>query len=246
MITIFLKWSSSSSWVISCLRSGDTSSTVSALCYTVPKSARGSSLHALESGSDYKTRGMSSDNRVIFGPGVSMSTCDVKLIDDSEYELSEEFQLVLSDASDNARMGDVTVAKVIIDGPNDASTVFLGNGTFTFSEDAGWLRSSVVGSIMGVSFVKCPIQYLCNIHSLKYLPTGTIEIPVLRQGSDLSSVTSVWCATRPAEQDSATPGIDYIPSSKKVEFKPGKTEEVIKLYCPHMYSHDWYLLALFQ
>ncbi|XP_051540724.1 extracellular matrix organizing protein FRAS1-like [Myxocyprinus asiaticus] len=175
-------------------RKGDTSSTVSALCYTVPKSARGSSLHALESGSDYKTRGMSSENRVIFGPGVSMSTCDVKLIDDSEYELSEEFELVLSDASDNARMGDVSVAKVIIDGPNDASTVFLGNSSFTFSEDA-----------------------------------GTIEIPVLRQGSDMSSVTSVWCATRPAEQDSATPGMDYIPSSKKVEFKPGKTEETCSL-----------------
>ncbi|XP_030622204.1 extracellular matrix organizing protein FRAS1 [Chanos chanos] len=175
-------------------RKGDTSSMVSALCYTMPKSAQGSSLHALESGSDYKSRGMSRENRVIFGPGVSMSTCDVKLIDDSEYELSEEFELVLSDASDNARMGDITIAKVIIDGPNDASTVFLGNGSFTFSEDA-----------------------------------GTIEIPVLRHGSDLSSVTSVWCATRPADQDSATPGVDYIPSSKKIEFKPGKTEETCSL-----------------
>lgn len=110
---------------------------MSALCYTTAKSAQGSSLHALESGSDYKSRGMTSDNRVIFGPGVSMSTCDVKLIDDSEYELSEEFQLVLADASDNARMGEVTLAKVIIDGPNDASTVSLSNATFTFSEDAG-------------------------------------------------------------------------------------------------------------
>ncbi|MEQ2203725.1 hypothetical protein XENOCAPTIV_002767 [Xenoophorus captivus] len=79
---------------------------------------------------------MSGDSRVIFGPGVSMSTCDVKLIDDSEYELSEEFELVLSDASDNARMGDVSSAKIIIDGPNDASTVTLGNATFTFTEDA--------------------------------------------------------------------------------------------------------------
>ncbi|XP_030272850.1 extracellular matrix organizing protein FRAS1 isoform X1 [Sparus aurata] len=175
-------------------RKGDTSSTVSALCYTVAKSAQGSSLHALESGSDYKSRGMSNDNRVIFGPGVSMSTCDVKLIDDSEYELSEEFELVLSDASDNARMGDVTSAKVVIDGPNDASTVSLGNATFTFSEDA-----------------------------------GTIEIPVLRHGSDLSSVTSVWCATRPSDPPSASPGVDYIPSSKKVEFKPGKTEETCSL-----------------
>lgn len=110
---------------------------MSALCYTVAKSAQGSSLQALESGSDYKSRGMTNDNRIIFGPGVSMSTCDVKLIDDSEYELSEEFELVLSDASDNARMGDVTLAKVVIDGPNDASTVSLGNATFTFSEDAG-------------------------------------------------------------------------------------------------------------
>ncbi|KAE8291739.1 Extracellular matrix protein FRAS1 Precursor [Larimichthys crocea] len=126
-------------------RKGDTSSTVSALCYTVAKSAQGSSLHALESGSDYKSRGMSNDNRVIFGPGVSMSTCDVKLIDDSD-------------------------------------------------EDA-----------------------------------GTIEIPVLRHGSDLSSVTSVWCATRPSDPPSASPGVDYIPSSKKVEFKPGKTEESCSL-----------------
>lgn len=116
---------------------GDTSSTVSALCYTVPRSARGSSLHALESGSDYKSRSMNSENRVVLGPGVSMSTCDVMLIDDSEYESSEEFELVLSDASDNARIGGITVAKVIIDGPNDASTVLLGNASFSFSEDAG-------------------------------------------------------------------------------------------------------------
>ena len=114
---------------------------MSALCYTVAGSAQGSSLHALESGSDYKSRGMSGDNRVIFGPGVSMSTCDVKLIDDSEYELSEEFELVLADTSDNARTGDVAVAKVVIDGPNDASTVSLGNATFTFSEDAGMSSS---------------------------------------------------------------------------------------------------------
>ncbi|KAF0034366.1 hypothetical protein F2P81_014432 [Scophthalmus maximus] len=175
-------------------RKGDTSSTVSALCHTVAKSAQGSSLHALESGSDYKSRGAGGDSRVVFGPGVSMTTCDVKLIDDSEYELSEEFELVLSDASDNARVGGVAVAKVVIDGPNDASTVSLGNATFTFSEDA-----------------------------------GTIEIPVLRHGSDLSSLTSVWCATRPSDPPAAAPGVDYIPSSKKVEFKPGKTEETCSL-----------------
>ncbi|XP_066488376.1 extracellular matrix organizing protein FRAS1 [Tiliqua scincoides] len=173
-------------------RKGDSSSIISAVCYTVPKSAKGSSVYALESGSDFKSRGMSNENRVVLGPGVTMTTCDVTLIDDSEYEEEEEFEIVLADASENARIGNVASAKVMIRGPNDASTVSLANATFTVSEDA-----------------------------------GIIEIPVTRHGPDLSTPTSVWCATRPSEPLSATPGIDYIPSSKKVEFRPGRTEE----YC---------------
>uniref|UniRef100_A0A8C8RJR6 VWFC domain-containing protein n=1 Tax=Pelusios castaneus TaxID=367368 RepID=A0A8C8RJR6_9SAUR len=173
-------------------RKGDASSIVSALCYTISKSAIGSSLYALESGSDFKSRGMSNDNRVILGLGVTMSTCDIKLIDDSEYEDEEEFEIALADASSNARIGSVASAKVMIRGPNDASTVFLGNATFTVNEDA-----------------------------------GTIDVPVIRHGTDLSTPTSVWCATRPSDPPSASPGIDYVPSSKKVEFRPGRTEE----YC---------------
>ncbi|VCW99041.1 unnamed protein product [Gulo gulo] len=173
-------------------RKGDSSSIVSAVCYTVPKSAMGSSLFALESGSDFKSRGMSPDSRVIFGPGVTMSTCDVMLIDDSEYEEEEEFEIVLADASNNARIGRVASAKVLISGPNDASTVSLGNTAFTVSEDA-----------------------------------GTVKIPVIRHGTDLSTFTSVWCATRPSDPASATPGVDYVPSSRKVEFGPGVTEQ----YC---------------
>ncbi|KAG8454257.1 hypothetical protein GDO86_000773 [Hymenochirus boettgeri] len=173
-------------------RKGDPASKVSAICYTMSKSAKGSSLYALESGSDFKSRGMSNENRVIFGPGVTMSTCDVKLIDDSDYEEEEEFEIALADTSGNARVGSIGVASVVIEGPNDASTVTLANATFTVSEDA-----------------------------------GTIEIPVIRSGPDLSVPTSVWCATRPSDPPSATPGVDYIPSSKKIEFRPGKTIE----YC---------------
>ncbi|KAE8631113.1 hypothetical protein XENTR_v10001087 [Xenopus tropicalis] len=173
-------------------RKGDPASIVSAICYTVPKSAKGSSFYALESGSDFKSREMSNENRIIFGPGVTMSTCDVKLIDDSEYEEEEEFEIALADTSENARVGEIAVAKIVIEGPNDASTVSLGNATFTVSEDA-----------------------------------GSVEIPVIRSGPDLSVPTSVWCATRPSDPSSATPGIDYVPSSKKIEFRAGKTIE----YC---------------
>ncbi|NWY04165.1 FRAS1 protein, partial [Nothoprocta ornata] len=171
-------------------RKGDTSSTVSAICYTVPKSAKGSSLYMLESGSDFKSRGMTDDSRVVLGPGVPVATCDITLIDDSEYEEEEEFEIVLTDASDNARVGSLASASVFIAGPNDASTVFLGNATFTVSEAA-----------------------------------GNIEIPVLRQGPDLSTPVSVWCATRTSDPPSASPGTDYVPSSRKIEFRPGRTQE---------------------
>ncbi|XP_032772670.1 extracellular matrix protein FRAS1 [Rattus rattus] len=173
-------------------RQGDPSSAVSAICYTVPKSAMGSSLYALESGSDFKSRGRSAESRVLLGPGVTTSTCDVMVIDDSEYEEEEEFEIALADASNNARIGRLAVAKVLISGPNDASTVSLGNTAFTISEDA-----------------------------------GTVKVPVIRHGTDLSTFTSVWCATRPSDPASATPGVDYVPSSRKVEFGPGVTEQ----YC---------------
>ncbi|KAM4854655.1 extracellular matrix organizing protein FRAS1 [Thomomys bottae] len=173
-------------------RKGDSSSIVSAICYTIPKSAMGSSLYALESGSDFKSRGRSAESRVIFGPGVTTATCDVMVIDDSEYEEEEEFEIALADASDRARIGRVALAKVFISGPNDASTISLANTAFTVSEDA-----------------------------------GTVKIPVIRHGTDLSTFTSVWCATRPSDPASATPGVDYVPSSRKVEFGPGVTEQ----YC---------------
>ncbi|NXD29010.1 FRAS1 protein, partial [Spelaeornis formosus] len=174
-------------------RKGDASSTVSAICYTVPKSAKGSSLYMLESGSDFKSRGLSDESRLVLGPGVTVVTCNVTLIDDSEYEEEEEFEVVLADASDNARIGSRASANVVIVGPNDASTVFLGNATFTVSEAA-----------------------------------GHVEIPVLRQGPDLSTPMSVWCATRTSDPPSASPGVDYVPSSRKIEFRPGRTEE----FCP--------------
>lgn len=59
-----------------------------------------------------------------------------------------------------------------------------------------------------------------------YRDPGTVKVPVIRHGTDLSTFTSVWCATRPSDPASATPGVDYVPSSRKVEFGPGVTEQV--------------------
>jgi len=51
---------------------------------------------------------------------------------------------------------------------------------------------------------------------------GRVEVPVVRQGTDLSHTSMVWCATRMSSPPSATPGQDYIPHSKKVIFHDGQ------------------------
>ena len=60
-------------------RSGDTSGSVSVVCFTVSGTARGSTLTGLESGSDFKSRGMTMQNTVVFPPGVLKASCDVKV-----------------------------------------------------------------------------------------------------------------------------------------------------------------------
>ncbi|XP_078659996.1 extracellular matrix organizing protein FRAS1-like [Branchiostoma floridae x Branchiostoma belcheri] len=175
-------------------RTGDPSGTVSAVCYTTPRSAQGSSLNRLESGSDFRTRGMTDQFRVIFPPGVTTSTCDVKLVDDSEFEEEEEFEIALADTSLMARLGDTSKAMVMIDGPNDVSHVFLSEASFAFPEDA-----------------------------------GTVDIEVIRQGTDLSHSSRVWCAFRLSDPASARPGEDYVPSSSQITFGPGQTTQFCSL-----------------
>ena len=60
-------------------RLGDSSRSVSAICFTIPGTADGSSLTGLESGSDFKTRGMDSEFRVVFPAGINKASCDVKV-----------------------------------------------------------------------------------------------------------------------------------------------------------------------
>lgn len=46
-------------------------------------------------------------------------TCTLQIIDDTLYEVNEEFEVVMSSPSGMARLGSVTTATVIIAGPND-------------------------------------------------------------------------------------------------------------------------------
>lgn len=48
-----------------------------------------------------------------------------QVIDDSLFESPEEFELRLSDSSFNAKIGTLSSATVIIDGPNDGKWIFF-------------------------------------------------------------------------------------------------------------------------
>ncbi|XP_071508475.1 extracellular matrix organizing protein FRAS1-like [Diadema antillarum] len=176
------------------VRKGDSSSSVSAICFTIPRSATGSSLTGLESGSDYKTRGMSLEYQVVFPQGVNTASCDIKIIDDALYEEQEEFEIALSMPSYNTRIGPKSRADVIIDGPNDESVVYFGHPNYIFSENS-----------------------------------GTVEIEVYRQGSDLSYTSMVWCAPKDTLPQSASPGQDYVPSANMLTFDPQQTVEICRI-----------------
>ena len=55
---------------------------------------------------------------------------------------------------------------------------------------------------------------------------GTIQIEVVREGTDLSHTSVVWCATRMTDPPSAAPGDDYVPSSTQITFGPEQSSQV--------------------
>ncbi|XP_053388167.1 extracellular matrix organizing protein FRAS1-like isoform X2 [Mercenaria mercenaria] len=172
------------------IRTGDISSTVSTICYTSSLTARGSPLDRLDSGSDYISRGNSNSYRVIFPSGITKATCDVKMIDDSINEASEQFGLELALPSYGAKLGPVSQATVIIDGPNDESVIHFSQTSYKFDENS-----------------------------------GTVEVEIIREGSDLSHTSTVWCATRLTNPPSAVSGQDYVPSSSQITFGPGQKSQ---------------------
>lgn len=52
---------------------------------------------------------------------------------------------------------------------------------------------------------------------------GQVEISIIREGSDLSHSSMVWCATKLSKPSSATPGQDYVPTSNQITFGPGQS-----------------------
>lgn len=78
-----------------------------------------------------------------------------------------------------------------------------------------------------------------------------MSVEIIREGTDLSHTTTVWCATRLSNPPSASAGRDYIPSSSQITFGPGQTSQVqdltVSIYlsvCFKMLFHNFKIVFI--
>ncbi|XP_076043694.1 extracellular matrix organizing protein FRAS1-like [Oratosquilla oratoria] len=117
-------------------RTGDPSIPVSVLCLSEDGSATGTEEHqtVIEEDADYIARPFGEEARVVFPPNVTISTCDIRIIDDTVFETSEELFLIITEPSEGASLGSITTTTLTIKGPNDLSTVAFSRLNYTVSE----------------------------------------------------------------------------------------------------------------
>lgn len=115
-------------------RTGDPNVPVSVTCLTKDGSAKGSEPNQLTSGTDFIHRNHDESSIVVFPPGVKVSTCNVKIIDDPEFEDNEDFMIYLKDPSDGVLLGETHEATVRIKGSNDDCKIKMTQTYYNISE----------------------------------------------------------------------------------------------------------------
>ncbi|KAG7168269.1 Extracellular matrix protein FRAS1-like, partial [Homarus americanus] len=118
-------------------RRGDVNLPVSVICVSEDGSAKGSEPHQITNGSDFIHRYYEESSRVVFPPGIQVASCNIKIIDDSIFEVNEDFKLILKDPSDGVTLGEIQEATVTIRGPNDHSTISFIQSDYNVSESDG-------------------------------------------------------------------------------------------------------------
>lgn len=124
-------------------RTGDNQVAASVYCLTKDITAAGSSS---ENDADYVSKLIDPSSKIVFPPGVKLSTCDIKIIDDSKFELEESFELSLVNPSAGVTVGVIAKTTITIKGPNDQSTIGFKVKQQEVVESSGKVRISVTRS----------------------------------------------------------------------------------------------------